>query len=219
MNASYYGISLRLFGAFAGATDVMTKHNGVLPFTLEEMTMDMRELEDPEVDGEYGEKTGYAFVCEHFLPVVVGVLAWRRQVTLRTVMDIANITDEALCWFLLENNFKTWTTTWRKRNGVPDVEVTMPLYTSDGSGKNAKKYGGWSSEGSLRWNEIVAVVKKRRALNVLEDNKVNLDGFDHKYLQWKIKQENEMNAGKRKKVVELATMEDEEEVEMEHGFD
>ena len=62
--------------------------------------------------------------------------------------------------------------------------------------------------------------KERRALNVLEDNKVNLDGFDHKYLQWKIsKQENEMNAGKRKKVVELAAVEDEEEIEMEHGFD
>ena len=196
--------------------EVMTKFDGNLPFTLEEMTEDMRVLENPDVDGEFGEKTGFAFVCEHFLPVVVGVVAWKRQVTLKRVMDIANITDEALCWFLLENNFKTWTASWKKKNGQ-EVEVYMPKYTADANGSCAKKYGGWNQEGSRRWNKIIQVVKESRKLNELENGEVNLDGFDHKYLTWKLNQENEKNLGKKRKVVDQ-TMQDDDE-EMVHGFD
>ena len=196
--------------------EVMTKFDGNLPFTLEEMTEDMRVLENPDVDGEFGEKTGFAFVCEHFLPVVVGVVAWKRQVTLKRVMDIANITDEALCWFLLENNFKTWTASWKKKNGQ-EVEVYMPKYTADANGSCAKKYGGWNQEGSRRWNKIIQVVKESRKLNELENGEVNLEGFDHKYLTWKLNQENEKNLGKKRKVVDQ-TMQDDDE-EMVHGFD
>eukprot|EP00978_Attheya_sp_CCMP212_P013001 scaffold32449_cov55-Attheya_sp.AAC.3 len=59
--------------------------------------------------------------------------------------------DEAFVLLVIKNN-------WHILNEVEDAE---PMYTSKGSTSN-RRNDGWTNEGIMRYNELVAYVKKNR---------------------------------------------------------
>eukprot|EP00978_Attheya_sp_CCMP212_P036869 scaffold170224_cov23-Attheya_sp.AAC.1 len=59
--------------------------------------------------------------------------------------------DEAFVLLVINNN-------WRIFNNVEDAE---PMYTCKGSTSN-RRNDGWTNEGIMRYNELVAYVKKNR---------------------------------------------------------
>ena len=88
----------------------MDENEGVVPFTLEQLTTGLRSVEELETldHEEMIKETRFAFVMDRFMPVVVGKNVWHYYQWQKKIGDFTNKTDEALVWFILENNNKTW---------------------------------------------------------------------------------------------------------------
>ena len=205
----------------------MDENEGVVPFTLEQLTTGLRSVEElATLDEETIKETRFAFVMDRFMPVVVGKNVWHYYQWQKKIGDFTNKTDEALVWFILENNYKTWEEAYNKKmaseegfsaqqdtQAAPpqDLQVSQPKYTC--RGKNAKKYRGWSPEGALKWNEIVKEIQKIRETPELQK-------YDELYLEWKLKMETslqEKKARKRARKGPVAAVAG--DVAMIHGFD
>ena len=143
--------------AFHGA-DLMRKNNGRLKFTLEEILANVRggSPEDP-----------YGYAVTQFLPCIVGNIAWRAAVTTTRLSKLANVTDEILMLFLLENNWKVWEATYHNKmldEESQKIEVPRALYT-EFSGKTARKYSGWNAAGMDRWNAFWNMIRTKRRID------------------------------------------------------
>ena len=206
----------------------MDENEGDFPFTLEELTTGLRSEEEAKtLDVETIKDTRFAFVMDRFMPVVVGTHIWQFYQWQKKIPDFTNKTDEALVWFLLENNYKTWESAYRKKmasseeglsgeeNQIPaeDIEVSQPKFTGTSRGKNAQKYRGWSPEGAKRWNEIV------KELEEINQNQA-LQKYYEVYKEWKVKVEtNEQDKKLRKRARQGVVADEPGEVTMIHGFD
>ena len=152
------------------ALDLMRKSNGKLPFTMDGILTNVR---DGTPQGAYG------WAVTHFLPCVVGNIPWRAAITTTRLSKLANITDEVLMLFLLENNWKVWEATYHNKsvnNDDEKVEVPRALYT-EFSGKTARKYSGWNVAGMHRWNAFWNMIrlKRKKDEETLKDYKKMVD--------------------------------------------
>ena len=191
---------------------MMDENGGDVPYTLEEMTAGLRK---PVAANELNEETiktsTFAYVMDRFMPVVVGLNVWNNLQWQQEIRKFANMTDEALLWFLLENYYKTWESQYKAKMAAEDavVEIVKPTFTRAGRKKGESNYRGWSADGTKRWNDITTAVVAMRG-----DNNQKYDAL---FLQWKKKvEEQEREKRNRKRVRTQVTIED--EVVMVHGF-
>lgn len=140
-------------------TDIMCENeDGEFPYSKEELSSQIRK----DASGVYG------FLCVNFIPSVVGAIQWRKFSCERGLQTYATLTDEAFMIFTLENNYDTWVAQGKRKiakgRGLeppPAGPNPRPMYT-DGFGKLAKKFSGWSEAGRKRFNELALVVKRER---------------------------------------------------------
>jgi len=119
------------------------------------------------------EKCFFLF-CENFLSKVVGITSWRDNYTKSTVSEIATVSDEAFAYLLVENYWSKWSAvdleTYQKESTFENGSVkkkkrtaTFGKYTQNAYG--AKRFGGWTREGLIRFNVLYAEVKADREKN------------------------------------------------------
>jgi len=126
------------------------------------------------------EKCFFLF-CENFLSKVVGITSWRDNCTKSTVSEMATVSDEAFAYLLVENYWSKWSAvdleTYQKESTFENGSVkkkkrtaTFGKYTQNAYG--AKRFGGWTREGLIRFNVLYAEVKADREKNgiVVEQN-------------------------------------------------
>jgi len=126
------------------------------------------------------EKCFFLF-CENFLSRVVGITNWRDSCTKSTVSEMATVSDEAFAYLLVENYWNKWSAldlqTYQKESTFENGSVkkkkrtaTFGKYTQNAYG--AKRFGGWTREGLIRFNVLYAEVKADREKNgiVVEQN-------------------------------------------------
>ena len=120
--------------------------------------------------------------CDFFLSRVVGHTAWKDGCTKSKVSELASITDEAFAYLLVENYYEVWTNidleaykneeiqfderTRKKKKRKP----AWGKYTRNAFG--ARRYGGWTNEGLLRFNVLHEEVKSDRLKNgeIVDEN-------------------------------------------------
>lgn len=100
--------------------------------------------------------------CETFLSCVVGKTRYERSKTVTKITDIAKNSDEAFAILCFENSVAQWEQSVKHDDVDANCNPAKPRYTANPS--NASKFGGWSSDGILRFNELAhSIVPKRRA--------------------------------------------------------
>jgi len=119
------------------------------------------------------EKCFFLF-CENFLARVVGITSWRDSCTKSTVSEMATVSDEAFAYLLVENYWSTWSAVdlekYQKESTFEKGSVkkkkrtaTFGKYTQNAYG--AKRFGGWTRDGLIWFNELYAEVKADREKN------------------------------------------------------
>jgi len=127
------------------------------------------------------EKCFFLF-CENFLSRVVGITNWRDSCTKSTVSEMATVSDEAFAYLLVENYWSKWSAvdleTYQKESTFENGSVkkkkrtaTFGKYTQNAYG--AKRFGGWTREGLIRFNVLYAEVKADREKMELLWNKIS----------------------------------------------
>jgi len=127
------------------------------------------------------EKCFFLF-CENFLSRVVGITNWRDSCTKSTVSEMATVSDEAFAYLLVENYWNKWSAvdlqTYQKESTFENGSVkkkkrtaTFGKYTQNAYG--AKRFGGWTREGLIRFNVLYAEVKADREKMELLWNKIS----------------------------------------------
>ena len=127
------------------------------------------------------EKCFFLF-CENFLSKVVGITSWRDNCTKSTVSEMATVSDEAFAYLLVENYWSKWSAvdleTYQKESTFENGSVkkkkrtaTFGKYTQNAYG--AKRFGGWTREGLIRFNVLYAEVKADREKMELLWNKIS----------------------------------------------
>jgi len=119
----------------------------------------MRELlalrEDPVWDRDDHRQMinnqGLLFLVSHIFGSIIGKRQWNKDKFNKKSSEVMTTSDEAFVLLVIENN-------WDILN---DVENAQPKYTSKKSTSN-RKNDGWNNEGIVRYNELVAQVKKNR---------------------------------------------------------
>ena len=111
----------------------------------------------------------YSFFCYFFLPEVVGKRAFFRSVqTGGKLSTIAMESDEAFGLATLLNANKRWTWEFYHPPGScdeNDVDEKPRAIYSVGSKGNAKKYEGWSIEGTNKFNELIIKIAEDRKIH------------------------------------------------------
>ncbi len=120
--------------------------------------------------------------CNTFLACVVGKNRWNMQIKHGAKVDaVATVSDEAFALLLLENYwdfmeqvdkkefYSLASSTRQKRdhrdNEAADQSKTKATGKWTSSWRGSRRYCGWNSEGLLRFNELVAIVKQDRTDN------------------------------------------------------
>ena len=112
--------------------------------------------------------------CDVFLSKVVGVTTWRDGCIKLKVSDMATASDEAFTYLLIENYWDNWATldletykneTTYENNSTKKKKrkATWGKYTKNAYG--ARRFGGWTDEGRLRFNSLYAEVTADRLKN------------------------------------------------------
>jgi len=122
--------------------------------------------------------------CDYFLSRIVGISVWREGCQKTKVSQMATASDEAFAYLLVENYWDSWSKLdldQYKNESTFDVasnrkrkrKANWGKYTKSAYG--ARRYGGWTAEGLLRFNKLFEEVKADRLKNgeVVEGNYVN----------------------------------------------
>ena len=99
-----------------------------------------------------GSVVGWAFLCQHLLPAVVGNTTWDQKVAVQKVPEFTTVSDVAFCLLALENNWDYWV----KVASVEDdssTRTTFPTTKWTSSPVMSGKNTGWSKEGLERFND------------------------------------------------------------------
>jgi len=107
--------------------------------------------------------------CEHFLLKIVGITFWKDNCTKATVSEMATASNEAFAYVLVENYWSTWSAVdlekYNKESTFENGSVkkkkrtaTFGKYTQNAYG--AKRFGGWTRDGLIRFNELHGQVKE-----------------------------------------------------------
>ena len=75
--------------------------------------------------------------------------------------DICTVSDEAFGRLTIERCWDTWTKECEQKQIQPNVK-NLSIYTTN---KTNKRFGGWSSAGMKRYDEIAKLVKSDRTFN------------------------------------------------------
>jgi len=123
----------------------------------------------------------FSLFCENFLARVVGITRWRDSCTKCTVSEMATASDEAFAYLLVENYWSTWSAVdldkYQRESTFENGSVkkkkrtaTFGKYTQNAYG--AKRFGGWTRDGLIRFNELHGEVKADREKNgsIVEEN-------------------------------------------------
>lgn len=137
-------------------------------------------------------KEAYTHFCDHFLPCVIGLSTWTKEVFSTEISKMASPSDEAWALLLLENSWDLWhqMAEYEEKGEKLATELRKKTkYTSTAGTSN--KYEGWGDEGIPAYNKYVQMVREDR-----EKNKE----FDVSYLAYKKEeQEMKMSGGKQKR--------------------
>ena len=109
-----------------------------------EMTKDLSKFVLPKYEG----------IMRNFVPIVTGKRVFEKRKKMIPFSKIATTSDEALAIVLLENSCNYWMDMFRDPDKKNKAKWSAPLYSGDGKGKNAIKYGGWTEAGLVRFKQI-----------------------------------------------------------------
>eukprot|EP00978_Attheya_sp_CCMP212_P004667 scaffold10196_cov51-Attheya_sp.AAC.1 len=93
----------------------------------------------------------FLFLVTYMYGSIIGKRQWNKDKFNKKTSEEMTTSDEAFVLLVIENN-------WHILNEVEDAE---PMYTSKGSTSN-RRNDGWTNEGIMRYNELVAYMKKNR---------------------------------------------------------
>ncbi len=105
-------------------------------------------------------KVAFFFVCDYLLPSIVGKCRFRKFAHQMKISDFVTRSDEAFLYLILEN-------IWDRAMDMVDNGISTnkesnvkTKYTERGA--SAKAYNGWTDEGLIQYNVLMAQVKKNR---------------------------------------------------------
>jgi hypothetical protein len=119
---------------------------------------------------------------------VAGKLRWKSRKRNETMMNLATPTDEALALLILENALEKWTNMAKLAAGTKTTVKTK--YTRANAKGGSTKYGGWTTAGKKRFNQLVEMVKQDRR---------NFGGWDEDYMEKQNTAEGQGKPSKRQK--------------------
>jgi len=101
--------------------------------------------------------------CDNFLSRIVGIAVWKEGYQKKKISELASASDEAFAYLLIENYWDHWSTldtkayksevTFDKESNKRIKRTsTWGKYTKSAYG--ARRYGGWTTSGLLRFNEL-----------------------------------------------------------------
>ena len=115
----------------------------------------------------------YEKLCRHYVPLVVGLRQYNTVKRSVPLSKIATPSDEALAFILLDNSYERWIDSYCDPDSEKKEEWTGYKYSSEGRGKNAKKYCGWSIAGMARFKkfneEVAKQIRKMPVYKALEN--------------------------------------------------
>ncbi len=102
--------------------------------------------------------------CDNFLSRIVGISVWREGCQKKKDSEMATVSDEAFAYLLVENYWDYWSnlnlqdyksdvTYDKESNKKIKRTATWDKYTKSAYG--ARRYGGWTTSGLLRFNELL----------------------------------------------------------------
>lgn len=102
--------------------------------------------------------TNYAYTMfvTSIVPVVVGRYEWKQKAHKVHYSTFVTPSDEAFGMLLVENNYEAWVEIAQ----TGDKGDKKPKYTKHAM--NSGRYGGWSTQGIRRYNELIRIVKEDR---------------------------------------------------------
>ena len=106
-------------------------------------------------------KTVFFVFLGMMLPSVFGKLKWRRKIRDTLPQNFVDATTEAFTYLLLENSYNKWV----EAVEVDTVSGRKVKARWTWEARSARKYEGWNSQGIVRFNELVAMVKRDRREN------------------------------------------------------
>ena len=124
----------------------------------------------------------FRYLCEYFLPCIIGKKIWMRRRSKTPVSEIANYSDEAVCQVILENSYGMWLAEAKhvieKRNKKATFKAAIaemqenerPRFIYTGGTDRPNANNGWSAMGLSRFNALFARAKEDRAQ---EQSKLN----------------------------------------------
>ena len=96
-----------------------------------------------------------------FLTHIVAMKKYNKLKRSLAPSKIATTSDEALAVLLLENSSERWIDSFLTPGKENKKEWSASVYSDDGMGKKARKYGGWTEEGLKRYKTLNEEVFKK----------------------------------------------------------
>jgi hypothetical protein len=100
----------------------------------------------------------YYFFVRHYL-VCAGGKKETSQLQHESPSSVFTISDEAMVLWQLENSWDIWID--MKAKGVTNKSTLDPKYTVSGDKGGSRKFGGWTSEGKIRYNALFDLVEEQ----------------------------------------------------------
>ena len=180
-------------------------HNSFHLFSTE--LAEQNKLPDLEVlESGRENQEAYLLFCSKFIPAVIGSQQFKKGCCTENLMKYCNISDEAMTFLILANNWEPWKAMIQLKNesnekkggSLEDCGVKQKYF------KETKGRGhSWSKEGKLYYNRMFDKVQ--------QDRQKNGESFDEYFLEYMNKESDE---GKRleKKEMERKKHGDDEEI-------
>lgn len=105
-------------------------------------------------------KKAFFFLCDHYLPIVVGKCKFKNYAHNILISDLATPSDEALVYLCLANNWDRWID--MASHDPPAKDSLVPTKYTE-RGKKAKEFCGWNRVGLRLSNRLMDRVIKDRS--------------------------------------------------------
>jgi hypothetical protein len=114
----------------------------------------------------------YKRFCEHFLQCAVPARDWNRESRKRKISSIVTVSLEAFAVTCYANGYDVWNRRYKNEGSeMGDDMSAISVSTKNSSdsfrftndSKGSRKYGGWSNEGMLLYNDLVIVLGRQRS--------------------------------------------------------
>ena len=109
---------------------------------------------------------GWNFICDEFLPSVVGIANCERKAVTEEVSKFATVSDIAFIVLTLENNWTYWEGICTLAAKIPEEDVEKRLSYPPTKWTSATVIGGkntgWSQKGLERFNELCELESANR---------------------------------------------------------